>query len=40
VIDFNSAAAVPVFMRATITIYRLAAQTEDILAPSVSTPAG
>ncbi|MDP9359894.1 MAG: hypothetical protein M3P29_00425 [Acidobacteriota bacterium] len=38
VADFNSAAAVSVLMRATINIYRLAAQTEDILAPVLSTP--
>lgn len=39
VVDFLSAAAVPVFVRATINIYRLAAQTEDILAPVPAMPA-
>lgn len=38
VVDFNSAAAVPVFMRATINIYRLAGQTEEVVAPALSTP--
>jgi len=36
--DFNGPAAVQVLARATVNVYRLFAQTEDILAPALKAP--
>jgi hypothetical protein len=39
VVDFLGPAAVPVLTRATLNVYRLIAQTEDVLAPALRAPA-